>query len=33
VLEMELTNLATRQLVMRYVDRVILAYRSDSKAA
>ena len=33
VLEMKLTNLATDTLVMRYVDRVILAYRSDAKAA
>lgn len=33
VLEMKLTNLATGTLVMRYVDRVILAYRSDAKAA
>lgn len=33
VLQMELTNLDTGALVMRYVDRVILAYRSASKAA
>ncbi len=33
VLEMKLTNLDTGKLVMRYLDRVILAYRSDSKAA
>ena len=33
VLQMELTNVATGRLVVRYVDRVILAYRSAEKAA
>lgn len=33
VLQMDLTNLDTGNLVVRYVDRVILAYRSEEKAA
>jgi hypothetical protein len=33
VLEMKLTNVDTGRLVMRYLDRVILAYRSAFRAA
>ena len=33
LLEMELTNVATGQLLIRYRDRVILAYSQDKKGA